>query len=97
MDEFTQKVNEIEIYGFTIVENVLTADEVAEMREAMQEPMEAVDDLKRAADPFNPNPGPVRPAQPQPTEPTERIENPEPMDVIEDRTVMASASHVERG
>jgi ectoine hydroxylase-related dioxygenase (phytanoyl-CoA dioxygenase family) len=35
MDAFEQKLKEIEIYGFTLVENVLNDDEVAEMREAL--------------------------------------------------------------
>lgn len=35
MDEFTQKITEIDIFGFTIVENVLTNDEVDQMKEAL--------------------------------------------------------------
>ena len=35
MDEFEQKRTELDIYGFTVIENVLSTDEVSEMREAL--------------------------------------------------------------
>ena len=35
MDEFEQQLTEIDVYGFTVVENVLDADEVEEMRESL--------------------------------------------------------------
>ena len=36
MDEFEQQLTEIDVYGFTVIENVLDADEVEEMRDSFQ-------------------------------------------------------------